>query len=327
MTKKPAKKPRKKTETAKPSSKKSVEKTKKKTGESKPLSKHKVPKKPIKTKKEVKPAEKKVLPKRELKAEEAKETYPKKEKVKEEISEKKETEKQVETETKKVITTKKKERVKEKKGESVLLKIKEAKEKSKPRKFTQSWDLSINLKGLNLKKPENRFNTQLLLPGGRGKDVKVAVIADSLASEAQKAGADLIIRKSEITSLAKDKKKLKRIVNEYDWFFGEIGLMADIGKQLGTVLGPRGKMPKPIPPKAKIEPLVKSAKNSIRIAVKETPVIHVVVGTEKLDDQQVANNVEAAYSLIKDKLPKGKNNIKSVLLKLTMGKPVKLEMK
>ena len=284
---------------------KKIEKTREKIGEKSP----KVPKKT----KPIKKTKKKILPK----VEKPKEIYHKKLEIseKKQIIEKTEVEKEAPSEKKPI------------KEETILSKIKEAKEKSKPRKFTQSWDLSINLKSLNLKKPENRFNTQLLLPGGRGKDVKVAVIADSLATEAQKAGANLIIKKAEITSLAKDKKKLKKIANEYEWFFGEVSLMADIGKQLGTVLGPRGKMPKPIPPKAKVEPFVKNARNSVRIAVKESPVIHIVVGTEKLDYQNVANNVEAVYNLITDRLPKGKNNIRSVFLKLTMGRPVKLEMK
>ncbi len=125
--------------------------------------------------------------------------------------------------------------------------IKKAKEQSKPRKFKQTVDLIINLKNVDLKKPENRFNSEIFLPGGRGKDVKIAAIVDSLATEA-KGHVDLIIRKEEIERLASKKKELKKIANEYDWFLGEATLMAQVGKSLGTVLGPRGKLPKPVPP-------------------------------------------------------------------------------
>ena len=125
--------------------------------------------------------------------------------------------------------------------------ISEARKNSRKRKFTQTWDLLINLKDMDLKKPEHRFSLEFVLPEGRGKDIKVGVIADSLAAEAKK-HTDLVIRKEELESLAKNKKKLKKIVNDYDWFLAEAPLMPVIGKSMGAVFGPRGKLPKPVPP-------------------------------------------------------------------------------
>jgi large subunit ribosomal protein L1 len=206
-----------------------------------------------------------------------------------------------------------------------LERIKEAKEKAKPRKFTQSWDFSVNLKGIDLKKPENRINAEITLPEGRGKSLKVAVIADSLAEEARKA-ADLVITKEEIDGLAKNRKGLKKIANEYDRFLGEVSLMPVIGKQFGMVLGQRGKMPKPIPPKAKIEPLIEAARRTAKITLKESPVIHVPVGTDSMEDDKVAANMEAVFSFLKERLPKGKNNMKSAYIKLSMGPAVKVRI-
>lgn len=208
---------------------------------------------------------------------------------------------------------------------NILEKVKKAKENSKPRKFVQTWDFSINLKGLDLKKPENRFNFELMLPEGRGKDQKVAFVVDTLETEAKK-HADLVIKKSEIESLAKNKKKLKKIANEYDWFFGEASLMPLIGKSFGVIFGPRGKVPKPVPSKVNVEPFVQRAKRSVRIFVKESPVVHVPVGTDKMDDDKVSKNIEAVYNAVKEKLPKGKTNIRSMFIKLTMGKPVRVEV-
>ncbi len=208
----------------------------------------------------------------------------------------------------------------------LLERIKEAKEKSKKRNFVQSWDISINLKNLNLKKPENRFSYEFTLPNGRGKETKTVVFADTLAAEAKKT-ADLVILKKEIDDLIRDKKRLKKIVNDYDWFFGEAPLMPTIAKSFGAVLGPRGKIPKPIPPKAKVEPFVKMTKKMVRVTLKETPVIHIAVGTEKMSDEEVAANIDAVINSVKERLPKGVNNIKSAHLKLTMGKPVRLILK
>ena len=207
----------------------------------------------------------------------------------------------------------------------IVNKIKKAKEESKERKFKQSWDFTINLKGIDLKKPENRFKMDFLLPEGRGKELKVCVIADSLYSEA-KNHADLVISKDEIPGLAKNKKKLKALAKEYDWFYGEATLMAQIGKSFGVVLGTRGKMPKPVPPKVSLAPFVGRAKKSTMIALKESPVLHIPIGTEDMDPERIAKNANAVYNAVVPKLPKGRNSIKSLYLKLTMGKPIKLEV-
>lgn len=207
---------------------------------------------------------------------------------------------------------------------ALVEKIKQAREQSKERKFKQTWDFSIVVKNINLKKPENRFSSDFALPNGRGKDVKVAVIADTMISEA-KGLADLIIKKDEIEALAKNKKKLKKITKEHV-FLAEAPLMVLVGKFLGGVLGPKGKLPKPIPPKVKIEPFIKAAQRTVRIALKENPVLNIVVGSEDMPDESIAANTEAVYNFIKDMLPKGKASIKTAYIKLTMGKPVKLEV-
>lgn len=217
----------------------------------------------------------------------------------------------------------KKEASKEPKTTEDFIRI--ARERAKPRKFVQSWDLCINLKGLNLKKPENRFNLDFMLPEGRGKEVKIALFADSLASKAKE--ADLVIKKSEIDPLAKNRKKLKKIIREHDWFFGEATLMVQIGKALGPVLAPRGKMPRPIPPNIDPNPLLLPAKRNVRIQVKGSPVLHIPIGSDRMEDGQVAKNLEAVYNFVRDKLPKGRANIKSVFVKLTMGPAVMVRMK
>lgn len=208
---------------------------------------------------------------------------------------------------------------------SIAEKLKEAKEKSKPRNFAQAWDLIFVLRDLDLKKPENRLNLEFFLPSGIGKELKTAVVADALSTDAKK-HADLVITKAEIPGLGKNKKKLRKLAREYDWWFGEAPLMPLIGKQLGAILGTRGKMPKPVPPKINLEGLVKRSKGLVRIRLTTTPVIQVMVGTESMPDADVSKNIEGVTTFVRDHLPKGKNNVKDVMVKLTMGKPVKLEM-
>ena len=201
-----------------------------------------------------------------------------------------------------------------------------ARKSSKKRKFEQTWDLAINVKGLDLKKPENRINADILLPAGRGREQKVAVIADSLATEA-KESADFVMDKNQLVAIANRKKEIKALADGYDWFLGEVTLMASIGKILGAHFGPRGKMPRPLPPKVKVEPFVQKLKKSAKVQLKENPVIHVAIGAEQMKDEDIARNAEAVFTLVKEKLPKGINSIRSAYIKLTMGKPVKVEAK
>jgi len=204
-------------------------------------------------------------------------------------------------------------------------KLKEARKNSQSRRFAQTWDLILNLRDMDLKKPENRINLEFFLPEGIGRELKTAFVADSLYAEAKK-HADLVITRADIQALGKDKKKLKKLAREYDWWFGEASLMQLIGKELGVVLGTRGKMPKPVPPKIDVEALVKRSKSSIRIRLSTTPVIQIAVGSETMPDEKVAKNIDSVYNFIKDHLPKGRSNIKSIVVKLTMGKPVKLDL-
>ncbi len=208
---------------------------------------------------------------------------------------------------------------------SLKEKIKEAKENSKPRKFSQTWDLIFNLKDMDLKKPENRLNLELFLPEGLGKVLKTVVVGDSLYVDAKK-HADMALSKADIPKLGKDKKKLKKLANEYDWWFSEAPLMPLIGKELGATLGTRGKMPKPLPPKVPLQGILGRAKKSVKIRLVSTPVIQIAVGNESMPDEKIITNVEAAVSFVEEHLPKGKNNIRNVCLKLTMGKPVKLDV-
>ena len=208
---------------------------------------------------------------------------------------------------------------------NVLEKVKEARKESRQRKFEQTWDMVISMKGLDLKKPENRLNFDLTLPEGTGKTRKTALMTDSMVADAKK-HVDLVITKAEIEAYAKDKKKQKQLAESYDSFFADASLMPLIGKSFGQVFGPRGKLPKPIPPKVNVAPLIEASKRQVKIMLRESPVIYVSIGKEGMDDDKIAKNAQAVFNAVKERLPKGLSNMKSITIKLTMGKPVKVEV-
>ncbi|MCL2157179.1 MAG: 50S ribosomal protein L1 [Methanobrevibacter sp.] len=209
--------------------------------------------------------------------------------------------------------------------QEIMEAVKEAKEQAKPRNFTQSIDIIMNIKDLDVKKPENRFDEEVTLPNGRGKDVKIAFIADGeLAVQAKNAGIDLVVTKEELEELGKDRKKAKKLANSTNFFVAQADMMPLVGRFLGPVLGPRKKMPKPVPASAKAEPIIERLQNTVKIGVKEQASIQTLVGTQDMSDDEIAENIEAVLAILDRNLEKGRNQIKSMFIKTTMGSVVRV---
>lgn len=204
--------------------------------------------------------------------------------------------------------------------------IKEVKEKSKKRNFTQSVELILNLKDIDMKSPEGRIQERIELPHpSPEKPNKICVIATGeLALKAKRAKADLVIGKDELAGLAGRKKDLRKIANEYNFFMAEAPLMPRVGKILGPALGPRGKMPVPVPPTADITGLINRHRKMVSVRMRNQPVIRCRVGTESMKEEEIAENVQTVLKAIEGKLKRGTKNIKTIYLKTSMGKPVKI---
>ncbi len=211
--------------------------------------------------------------------------------------------------------------------DNILTAVKEAIEKSKERKFLESVDLAINLKDVDLSIPKNRISEEVILPHGRGKEVKIGVFASGETALKAKNCADLVIAPEEIEKLAEDKRKARKIANQYDFFLAEAPLMGKIGKSLGIILGPRGKMPKPLPPGADPCPLVERLKKTVRMRSRDKRTFHVAVGTKNMDPEEIAENIEEVIKRLETKLERGLQNIDSVYVKTTMGPAVKIKLR
>lgn len=212
--------------------------------------------------------------------------------------------------------------------EKVLNAIKAVRENSKKRNFRQSFDLAINFKNTDMKKPENKIKTEIFLKDTPMGNVKIGIFADALVPLAKKHGDDVIvIRKDDLESYGKNKKAGKALANACQSFVAEAPLMPLVGRWMGQVLAVRGKMPKPIPPTVPdLKPIIERAKSTISIAAKDSPAIHCRLGPEDLPDEKIAENAAAVISAVTAALPKGRDQVKNAYIKLTMGKPVKIEM-
>lgn len=211
---------------------------------------------------------------------------------------------------------------------TILTAVKEAKEKSGKRNFAQSVELILTLQDIDMKSPEGRLQENVELPHPPPERTnRICIIATGeLALKAKKANADLVIERVELEGLAGKKNELRKIANEYDFFIAEAPLMPLVGKILGAVLGPRGKMPLPVPPTADIESLLGKYRRTVVIRMRNQPVIQCRVGTEGMKEEELAENIQAVLRTVEGKLKRGIKNIKSVSIKTTMGAPVKIKL-
>ena len=126
----------------------------------------------------------------------------------------------------------------------VLEALKKIRSAEKKRNFKQTIDLVINLQHLDLKDVKAKFNEVFELPAVKTKQAKICVVADGDALVIAKKSADIAIPKEELPKW-KDKKKARELASSFDFLIVQANLMQPLATTLGTVLGPKGKMPNP----------------------------------------------------------------------------------
>lgn len=215
------------------------------------------------------------------------------------------------------------------KKEEIINNLKTARESSKKRNFNQTFDLIINLKDINLKNPDEQVDLFLNLPHPIGKKIKVCGLVGIELKEESEKTFEKTIDSEEFIKYAKDKKSIKNLANEYDFFVAQANLMGQIAKTFGRVFGPRNKMPNPkagcvVPPKTNLSQLQEKLQTTIRASARTFPVIQVSVGKEDMNNEDIAENILTIYNSVMHALPKEENNISSILIKTTMGKPMRL---
>jgi len=201
--------------------------------------------------------------------------------------------------------------------------IKEAKATDKDRKFKQALELIIVFKDIDVKKGFS-INETIQLPKQTSTPAAVCVMASGdMGLKAKEAKADKVIDTGDLDKLGANKRESRKFINKYDFFLSDTKLMPTVGKVLGQLLGPRGKMPTPVPFDAPIGSFLERFRSSIRVKVKSSLSTSCKIGDETMEDTDLAANAHAVISAVEKKLPNGDRNIKRILVKTTMGKVIK----
>jgi large subunit ribosomal protein L1 len=202
--------------------------------------------------------------------------------------------------------------------------VKRAREGAGKRKFTQSAELTLVLKDIDVKKGFN-INEVVVLPNKPSRLASICVVASGdMGTRARKAEVDKVVEPSELDRLGTNKREARKVVKSHDFFLSDTAQMATVGRSLGQFLGPQGKMPTPVPYGAPIENIAARLRGAVRVKAKNQLNISAKIGDEKMDDAQLAENASAVIAAVEKKLPQGDKNIKNALVKFTMGRAVKL---
>ena len=200
--------------------------------------------------------------------------------------------------------------------------IKKAKEETKKRKFKQSIELIINFKDIDVKKGF-AINEVIQLPKTNSPATVCVIATGDMSQKAKAAKADSVIGNDELTKYEANKRESRKFINKYDFFLADTQIMPTVGKALGQLLGPRGKMPTPVPFNAPIDAFLARFRTSIKVRTRASLSVSCKIGDETMEDSDLAINAFTVLSAIEKKLPNGEKNIRKVLIKTTMGKPVK----
>ena len=195
---------------------------------------------------------------------------------------------------------------------------------SPERNFRETVDIAVNLRDLDLADPNNRVDESIVLPSGTGQDTRIVVFAEGETAIRAEDVADEVLDGSDLEDLGDDDSAAKDLADETDFFIAEATLMQDIGRYLGTVLGPRGKMPTPLQPDDDVVETVNRMKNTVQVRSGERRTFHTRVGSEDMDADAIADNIDVILRRLFTDLEKGPQNIDSVYVKTTMGPAVEV---
>ncbi|MCY4730327.1 50S ribosomal protein L1 [Natronomonas gomsonensis] len=209
-------------------------------------------------------------------------------------------------------------------ADSIQDAVSRALDEAPERNFRETVDLAINLRDLDLDDPNNRVDESIVLPSGTGQDTRIVVFAEGETAIRAQDVADDVLDGDELEDLGDDDDAAKDLADETDFFIAEADMMQDIGRYLGTVLGPRGKMPTPLQPDDDVVETVNRMKNTVQVRSRDRRTFHTRVGAEDMSAENIADNIDVIIRRLFTDLEKGPQNIDAIYVKTTMGPAVEV---
>jgi len=196
-------------------------------------------------------------------------------------------------------------------------------DKDSQRGFVDTVELQIGLKNYDTSK-DKRFNGSLKLPYRTKKNFKVCILGDQQhCDEAGKAKFDFMDIEA-LKKINKNKKVVKKLAQKYNAFLASETIIRQIPLLLGPGLNKAGKFPVLLTHNEDMASKVNEMACTVKFQLKKVLCMGVAVGNVGLTAQELAVNLQMTVNFLVSLLKKGWQNVRSLHVKSTMGKPHQL---
>ena len=213
---------------------------------------------------------------------------------------------------------------------AVLKAIQKMRKVTPKRNFTEAVEVQISIRDVDLRKPENRIRARIKLPYPVAEKDKIVFFADDSHVPALRALQNkeniTVIDRAKLEEFGSNIRQFKKIARRNRIFLSSASLMSLVGRYFGKILSPRNKMPIPVGITDDVASRIDEARRTVSVRLHKSPTIHAKVGHINMKDEELAENIVSFIMSIKNKLPKGWRNIRSIYIKTTMGPPIRVDI-
>ncbi|PWN19215.1 putative ribosomal protein L10a.e, cytosolic [Microstroma glucosiphilum] len=193
----------------------------------------------------------------------------------------------------------------------------------KHRNFNETVELQIGLKNYDPQR-DKRFSGTVKLPHIPRPRMSLCILADAADVDRAKLIELEFMTVEDLKKLNKNKKLVKKLAKKYDAFLASEALIKQIPRLLGPGLSKAGKFPSPVSHADDLEKKVNEVKSTLKFQLKKVLCLGVAIGHVQMTDDALLANTMLAINFLISLLKKNWQNVKSLHIKSTMGKPVRV---
>merc|ERR1712242_533908 len=193
----------------------------------------------------------------------------------------------------------------------------------KKRNFWETIELQITLKNYDPQK-DKRFSGTVKLPNIPRPKQKICVIGDAAHNDEAEGKGVPHMSADDLKKLNKDKKLVKKLAKKYDAFLASESLIKQIPRLLGPGLNKAGKFPSLLTHNDNMEAKILDLKSTIKFQMKKVLCLNVAVGNVSMSEEELVYNIHLSINFLVSLLKKHWQNVRSLYIKSTMGKPLRL---
>nr|ACO14701.1 60S ribosomal protein L10a [Caligus clemensi] len=189
--------------------------------------------------------------------------------------------------------------------------------------FNETIDLQVCLKNYDPQK-DKRFSGTVKLHHIPRPKFNVCVLGDQQHCDEAKQKDMPFMSADDLKKLNKNKKLVKKLAKSYDAFMASESLIKQIPRLLGPGLNKAGKFPTLLTHSDDMNAKANDLKATIKFQMKKVLCLSVAVGNCSMSGDEVVQNTNLAINLLVSLLKKHWQNVRSLYIKSTQGKPQRL---